>query len=485
MTVVRDTGLHKPSVWWPVVAAICIVLAIGAAIGASVVQRDATRLIGEGDVFSADIHAFNDIIADSEDPDFAVRSARNEFEVEAVSVIDADGNFEYSTSETLLGQPLDNPMLLFGVAERRFSAIAGEVIYEIRVDGVTEWPAGSILYQVVAPIPDRDASLMIHYDLSEMLARRAQESGVQDGTLQLLGLALLFAVLAGVVMMGHNRAGRRHRELELESDLILSHSRELEAANADLEEARLSAERALALAEEKMRIRSEFILMINHELRTPLTSVVTGAELLSIGDMDEPEDHMVLDAMVHDGRRLLEMIDQILAVARIENRGLTYTMEDLPLSYVCDSVQVANRKIDPSEVAEHPGVFVHTDLKTLNMVVASLADNARTHGASSVRVECSLEPRISAAVEVGHRPDTAVFFTVSDDGPGIEPDFIPRVFEKFEKSSDSSGTGLGLYLSRLMVEAMEGSLGVASSPSGTIFQIALPMVTAPEMAGAR
>lgn len=485
MTVVRDANLHRPSVWWPVVAAVCVVLAVGAAIGAGIVQSEATRLIGEGDVFAADIDAFDRTIAEVDDVDLAVRQARNDLEVEAVSVIGADGTIEYSTSETMVNQPLDNPMLLFGVSERRFTAIAGAVTYQVEVDGVAEWPSGSILYQVVAPIPDQDNSLMIYYDISEMLARRAQGSGVQDGTLQLLGLALLFAVLAGVVMMGHNRVTRRHRQLKLESDLILSQSRELEAANAELEEARLAAERALTLAEEKMRIRSEFILMINHELRTPLTSVVTGAELLSIGDMDEPEDHMVLDAMVHDGRRLLEMIDQILAVARIENRGLTYMMEDLPLSYVCDSVQVANRKVDPSEAAEHPGVFVHTDLKTLNMVVASLADNARTHGASRVSVECALQPRIATAVEVGHRPEEAIFFTVSDDGPGIDPDFMPRVFEKFEKSSESSGTGLGLYLARLMVEAMEGSIGVVSSPTGTIFQIALPMVAAPEMAGVR
>ena len=485
MTVVRDTDLHRPSAWWPVVAAVCIVLAVGAVIAATIVQRDATRLIGEGDVFSADIAAFNAINSEADDPDVAVRRARNDLEVEAVSVIDADGIIEHSTSATLVGQPLDNPMLLFGVSEKRFTAIAGEVTHPVEVDGVSEWPAGSILYQVVAPIPDQDGSLMIYYDLSEMLARRAQDSGVQDDTLQLLGLGLLFVALAGVVMLGHTKATRRHRELTVESNLILSHSRELEAANADLVKARQAAERALALAEEKMRIRSEFILMINHELRTPLTSVVTGAELLSIGDMDEPEDHMVLDAMVHDGRRLLEMIDQILAVARIENRGLTYTMEDLPLSYVCDSVQVANRRIEPSETADHPGVFVHTDLKTLNMVVASLADNARTHGASGVKVECSLQPRIATQVEVGHRPETAVYFTVSDNGPGIDPEFLPRVFEKFEKSSESSGTGLGLYLARLMVEAMEGSLGVISSPAGTIFQIALPMVPAPEMAAIR
>jgi two-component system OmpR family sensor kinase len=65
---------------------------------------------------------------------------------------------------------------------------------------------------------------------------------------------------------------------------------------------------------------------------------------------------------------------------------------------------------------------------------------------------------------------------VEDDGPGIDPHFLPRAFEKFEKHSSSSGTGLGLYMARLMVEALDGSISVSTSPSGTTFQIAVPAV---------
>jgi signal transduction histidine kinase len=77
-------------------------------------------------------------------------------------------------------------------------------------------------------------------------------------------------------------------------------------------------------------------------------------------------------------------------------------------------------------------------------------------------------------VELGTPPETAVFFTVADDGPGIDPEFLPRAFEKFEKNSFNSGTGLGLYLVRLMVEALSGAIGVRTTPQGTTFQIALP-----------
>jgi len=65
---------------------------------------------------------------------------------------------------------------------------------------------------------------------------------------------------------------------------------------------------------------------------------------------------------------------------------------------------------------------------------------------------------------------------VSDDGPGIDRRFLPRIFEKFEKSSFSSGTGLGLYLARMIIEAIGGSLSVQTSPAGSTFQISLPAV---------
>jgi two-component system OmpR family sensor kinase len=67
---------------------------------------------------------------------------------------------------------------------------------------------------------------------------------------------------------------------------------------------------------------------------------------------------------------------------------------------------------------------------------------------------------------------------VSDDGPGIPPEFLPRIFEKFEKHSSSPGTGLGLYLARMMIEALEASLAVTTSDSGTVMAIAVPVSAA-------
>jgi len=276
------------------------------------------------------------------------------------------------------------------------------------------------------------------------------------------------------VLVGHMRVAQRHRTISRESEIHRINSMELSRANTNLEQARHQAEEALALAEEKIRIRSEFVLMINHELRTPLTSVVTGAELLRSRDLAEADRTALLDAMVADGSRLQEIIDQILAVARIENRGLSYELTDVPVEEMVQALSLAQPAARAETQLEGATGTVNTDLGALCLVVGSLVDNAFTHGAKAVAVGCALTPRVDPQIEVGDRPASAIYVTVSDDGPGIDHEFLPRIFEKFEKSSFSSGTGLGLYMARMIVEALEGSLAVQTSHDGTSFQISIP-----------
>lgn len=432
-------------------------------------QRSVTAPIGEADVFTNNAGTVAEIIESHDSPQRGVRHARNHLGIEAVSLVGANGVVTASTSATLEDRPLTDEILAAGVAHGRFAALAGTIDQPIEVDGVVEWPAGAVLYEVVSPLED-GSFVMLHYDVQELFGRRIQPGAVQPLTMQLLSLGAVFGVLGASVLIGHSRAARRYRAMLAESELLRAHSREVEEANVKLTEARRKAERALALAEEKMRIRSEFVLMINHELRTPLTSVVTGAELVRDGDLALSEQREVLDSMVANGKRLGEIIDQILAVARIENRGLTYELESLPVSEVCE-------KVGATLVEEETErTLVDTDVNALKLVLNSLTDNAITHGATTVETTCSASSHIERMLEVGTAPQTGVFFTVSDNGPGIDPDFLPRAFEKFEKNSFSSGTGLGLYMVRLMVEALSGSIAVYTGHEGTTIQIALPAV---------
>lgn len=461
--------LRRPSQWWQAVSAILIALGLGTAVAAIIVQRDASTPIGEGQLFVADALTAGRIIAAHDDPEVGVRSARNELGIEAVSLVSRDGTTIASTSSTMDGIPVSSPLLQFGVGEGRFAAVAGPVEHDILLDGVTEWEQGAILYQVVSP-HDEETSMLLFYDISELLARRARPAGMQSETIQLFGLTGVFAILGAVVLMGHTRASRRYREVVVESEALAS-------ANIELAEARNRAERALALAEEKIRIRSEFVLMINHELRTPLTSVVTGARLVRDGDTTEEERRRLLDAVVSDGTRLQEMIDQILTVARVENQGLSHPLRRITTTDLVETLSHLGVECrDDLRNGSQPEPTLLTDPKSLSLLVASLVDNARTHGASRVSVTISHRTHLDPMIEIGRQPKQALYITVADDGPGIPLDFLPRIFEKFEKSSFSSGTGLGLYLARLMVEALQGSLAVGTSPNGSSFQIAVPMI---------
>ncbi len=464
----------KSSVWWLVVIAACGVFAAALLIAAFTFQRSATSPIGEGEVFVSDVSVISDLLEALPEPDEAVRRSRNALNVEAVSLLGPDGVITTSTSPTLVGSLLSSPLLAFGASNQRFMALAGEIPVELAIDGVVEWPAGSVLYQVLSPLDDGQLTL-IHYDVSGLLQRRTQPGELQSETLQLIALGVVFVLLGIAGLVGHMRASRRHSQMALESQLLRQHSETLEATNHELDH-------ALAVAEEKIRIRSEFVLMINHELRTPLTSVVTGAELLASGSLTPSDANQVVNSIVSDGHRLQDIIDQILAVARIENKGLTYELRATPLAEVCQAVSECHpRTLSGRHEVQEP-MEVSTDISTLGIVVASLADNAFSHGATEVVVGCGTRTAVEPMVAVGSRPETAAFITVSDNGPGIEPDFLPRIFEKFEKASFSSGTGLGLYIVKLMVEALAGSIAVETSPQGTTFEIALPAIRIEELA---
>lgn len=467
---------RRPAHWLLVAAAICVVLTAGSLIAAVILQRDAATPKGEGEVFVADARSVAEIIAGSDDLESDVRLARNTLEIEAVSFIDDAGVVVASTSSSLVGEPVHNQLIAFGAGGDRFMAVADAIDEDLWLDGVIAWPTGSVLYQVVSPL-DSGGAILLHYDVSALLSRRSQPGEIPPASLQLFGLAGLFAVIGAAVLVGHSRAARRYRTIEMESEVLRVHSEQLEVANHDLDRARHQAEEALALAEEKIRIRSEFVLMINHELRTPLTSVVTGAELLRSTRLSDSDREVVLDSMVADGARLQEIIDQILAVARIENRGLSYELVDVPFAELTSAVASAHLAgVTVDGAPPPPELGVKTDLKALALVVASLVDNALTHGARSVSIECAIGVGIVPDLEVGHRPRRAVHVIVADDGPGIPTEFLPRIFEKFEKSSFSSGTGLGLYMARMIVAAIDGSLAVQTSSSGSKFQISLPAV---------
>jgi PAS domain S-box-containing protein len=237
--------------------------------------------------------------------------------------------------------------------------------------------------------------------------------------------------------------------------------------------------KALEAEQETNRIRSEFVLMINHELRTPLTSVVTGAELLADDSLAVDDRRQLVEDMIRDGHRLDGLIGQMLTVARVENRGLSYNLRRTTVRTVVKMLRQAGDTESLTIGGDSLSAeIVNTDPQALIQLLLSLADNAMTHGASRVTIEVERSLSFVAMQTVGEEPIPSLYFLVRDNGPGIDHDFLPRAFDKFEKQSRSPGTGLGLYLARLMTEAIEGSILVHTVPEGTTMAIAIPHLPA-------
>ncbi len=451
-----------------------------AVVGAFAVQREASRPIGEGALFYNDASIAATRVAATAPQDLAdeIRHIRNALEVESVSIVGPGGIVELSSSGSLVDNPVDNPIVRFGHASQVFAAAAIPISLPIAVDGVVEWSAGDTLYEVSYPLGS-ERSLLLHYDVSELLERRSRAGGISAETLTLLAVAIAGVVVAAISLLARSRAKTRFRILERESALLREHAEELEIHNIELELARNEAERALALAQEKNRIRGEFVMMINHELRTPLTSMLTGAQILSENGLDSDSSQAIVTAMLEDGGRLESMIGQILSVARIENRGLNSTVVDTESGAIWDAI-VGQLPIGTviGDAPSNPTAPLRTDATTLSQLVVSLVENAEQHGATEVTVTASSEGSVSDQVSVGSVESVGLVISVTDDGPGISEAFLPRVFEKFEKDSFSSGTGLGLYIVGLMAEAIHSSVRVATSAQGTTFEILIPSVPA-------
>jgi PAS domain S-box-containing protein len=249
------------------------------------------------------------------------------------------------------------------------------------------------------------------------------------------------------------------------------------------ERARLqqAQEEARGAAEAANRSKSEFLSRMSHELRTPLNAVLGFAQLLELDELTEDQQEAV-SQILKGGRHLLDLINEVLDITRIETGQLTLSPEPV---LIPDLLGDALDLVRPLAAARHihlvgdpaassPATHVFADRQRLKQILLNLLANAIKYNRAGGSVSVFCKP-------VG---DTRLRIEVADTGRGIRPEHLPLLFTPFERldadQSDVEGTGLGLALSRRLAEAMGGILDVSSTPGqGSTFWVELAVVEGP------
>jgi PAS domain S-box-containing protein len=241
-------------------------------------------------------------------------------------------------------------------------------------------------------------------------------------------------------------------------------------AEEERESAREEADRA-------NRAKSEFLSRMSHELRTPLNAVLGFAQLLQLDHLAPPQEEAT-EEILKAGKHLLELIDEVLDIARIEEGKLRLSLEPVDVEGVtreCISLlrpqadqEGIRLTLEPQDV-QAPTIHAVADRQRLKQVLLNLISNGikynREHGSVRVSIERSAQ---------GDR----ITIDVTDTGRGIHPEGMERLFSPFERlgveESAIEGTGLGLALTKPLVEAMGGTIRVRSEPGeGSTFSVEL------------
>jgi len=244
----------------------------------------------------------------------------------------------------------------------------------------------------------------------------------------------------------------------------------LQVKNTELERARLLADKANAA-------KSEFLTSMSHELRSPLNAILGFAQLMETGNPPPtPAQKSSIDQIIHGGWYLLGLVNEILDLATIEAGQVALSMGCESLAEVLTDCQIM---IEPQSKARGIVVsfptfaqpcLVRADRRRLKQVVINLLSNAIKYNRQYGLVNVSFSQPSARRVRV----------SVQDDGLGLSPEQVANVFQPFNRLGQElgpqEGTGIGLAVSKRLVEMMDGSIGVTSRVGvGSVFWFELAL----------
>ena len=258
-------------------------------------------------------------------------------------------------------------------------------------------------------------------------------------------------------------------------------------------------------------IQREFINVAAHELRTPIQPILGYAELLLEDEIDDRKKQALM-GIVHNSERLQKLASDILDISRIESNTFQLNKKSLNLNSAMqnivkdyekrqkhrkarditglisnvnggnnyknnkDTIAIETKLVFQSKVKEEY-IVVEADEERLTQVIDNILDNAFKFTGTGGSITVTLEKQESQTEQDTKQPKQQhAIITIKDTGKGIDPEILPRLFTKFATKSHK-GTGLGLYISKNIVEAHSGKLYAINNPDGkgAIFTITLPL----------
>jgi signal transduction histidine kinase len=430
------------------IGSIIVALTIGRVIEYFVAQDTATQTAREVadhyiNIFGPTI--FQQPLSADEQTRFnrTVRFHLDVYDIVQVRMYKPDGTIVYSYDPGLVGRSA----LQLPEADRAARATRGERQYEMSSDGANS------LMEIWVPIY-RDGALIgvseVVRDVDQMVGAIRQMQLIATGLL-VVGAVVLFYSL---------------RRVYVDSTRLLR----------EREEAERSARAQVAAMHELGRLKDEFVSQVTHELRSPLAPISGYAELLAERDQSHEEVQRYARTIQRQAGVLERLIDDLLELARLESGRYRLDRRPTDLADLLRATaeeQASSSALHPVEVELEPGLpSANVDPDRVAQIVRNLVGNAIRYSPEGGPVRVRAE-----------RDGPSLRVSVADQGIGIPPDRIERIFEKFYRVDNEltrrvSGTGLGLAISRELVEAHDGRLWVESAPGqGSTFHFTLPIAT--------
>ncbi|MER5175066.1 MAG: HAMP domain-containing sensor histidine kinase [Candidatus Nitrosocosmicus sp.] len=232
-------------------------------------------------------------------------------------------------------------------------------------------------------------------------------------------------------------------------------------------------------------LQKQFISIAAHELRNPIQPIIGLTEILR-KKTDDKEQQELQDVVIKNAKKLKQLTEDVLDVTRIESQSLQLHKEKFDLNVMTQSIisefinQIKKRKQRPQQSKDTPDIelvskkdiFIDADKSRISQVISNLLNNAIKF------TEEDEEGGGQITITIDKKNYDHVVFSIKDTSKGIDSEILPRLFTKFATKSKTGGTGLGLFISKSIVESHGGTIWAENNKGekGAIFSFSLPLI---------